>query len=221
MEAVLRNINSADWITMILFSSVLFMVLAKYFFYSRFLNFIMLPFNNKYIFMYNKKDKLLNWFNIFFFSFLILNLSLFLFFINEVFFAPMEKYAWETYGSLLLGLFVFVLVKLFFQLGNGFIFNSKETIAEIVFKKFTYFSYSGIVMLLANLGLAFVLPGSKTIILVSILLILLINSIGWITALKNHQKFIASNFIYFILYLCALEIAPLIILGSYLLERSL
>ncbi len=71
MEPVLREIVEADWITLIIFSSVIFLVLAKSLFYSRFLNFIILPFNNKYIFLYNKKDRLMNWFHIFFTCFSI------------------------------------------------------------------------------------------------------------------------------------------------------
>src|SRR5690606_28988876 len=125
------------------------------------------------------------------------------------------------YGGIVLGLTLFLGIKIFLQLGNGFIFNSKNTLSEIVFKKLSYLNYSGIVMLLANLLLHFVLPGSKTILVISILAILLINAIGWITTLRNHQKFIANNFMYFILYLCALEISPIIIVGGYLIERNL
>ena len=69
MEPVLREIGREDWITLIIFSSVIFLVLAKSLFYGRFLNFIILPFNNKYIFLYNKKDRLMNWFHIFFTAF--------------------------------------------------------------------------------------------------------------------------------------------------------
>ncbi|GGW47310.1 DUF4271 domain-containing protein [Arenibacter certesii] len=221
MEAILRNPTTADWISIILFSSILLIVLAKNLFYSRFLDFIILPFNNKYIFMYNKKDKVFNWFNILLSIFQALNLSLFIFFINESFFAPIEKYELETYGTLLLGLSLVLTVKLFFQLANGFIFNSEQTISEIVFKKISYFNYSGVVMLIANLILNFVYPESKVVILIGSLLILLINGIGWFTTLKSHRKFITSNFVYFILYLCALEVAPVILIGTYLLERSL
>ncbi|MBT8297643.1 MAG: DUF4271 domain-containing protein, partial [Maribacter sp.] len=73
MEPILRNIVVTDWITILIFLSLLFVVLVKGVFYTRFLNFIILPFNNKYIFMYNKKEKLLNWFNLFFGLFLIIN----------------------------------------------------------------------------------------------------------------------------------------------------
>ena len=34
--------------------------------------------------------------------------------------------------------------------------------------------------------------------------------------LKNYQKILIPNIFYFILYLCALEIAPLVVIGSYL-----
>lgn len=216
MEPILRNPNTSDWISLIIFGSIFFMVLAKNIFYGRFLNFIILPFNNKYIFMYNKKDKLFNWFNIFFTLFQLLNFSLFIYLASNILFALGEKHDIMGYGGIVLGLTLFLGIKIFLQLGNGFIFNSKNTLSEIVFKKLSYLNYSGIVMLLANLLLHFVLPGSKTILVISILAILLINAIGWITTLRNHQKFIANNFMYFILYLCALEIAPLVLIGSYL-----
>ncbi len=171
--------------------------------------------------MYNKKNRIFNWFNILLSAFQILNLSLFLFFIREIFFNPTEESALQTFGSILLTLTLLWVVKLYFQLGNGFLFNSEKSISEIVYKKLTYFNYSGMVMLLTNIMLNFVYPGSRPVIATSVLLILLINIVGWYTTLKNHQKFIANNFVYFILYICALEVAPLILIGTYLLDRSL
>jgi hypothetical protein len=101
-------------------------------------------------------------------------------------------------------------------MGNGFIFGSSKAISELIFKKLSYLNYTGIVMFLANCILAYVARESQFIVYAAILLILLINVIGWVTLLKNHQKFITNYFFYFILYLCALEIAPFIIIGSYL-----
>src|SRR5690606_24364536 len=186
MEPILRNPNTADWISLVILGSIFLMVLAKNTFYGRFLNFMILPFNNKYIFMYNKKDKLFNWFNIFFTLFQLLNFSLFIYLAGGILFASVEKYDIIGYVGILLGLTLFWGLKVFFQLGNGFIFNSKSTISEIVFKKLSYLNYSGIVMLLANLLLHFVFRESKTIVIISILIIFLINAIGWITILRNH-----------------------------------
>ncbi len=216
MEPILRTVNTFDWVTVLIFSSLLFLVIAKGLFYGRFLNFIILPFNNKYIFMYNKKDKLANWFHIFFTIFQLINFSLFVYLARNILLGLGQN----RYPLLFLVITGFILLffvlKIALQLGNGFIFGSSKVISEIVFKKLSYLNYSGLVMFLANVILSFVLPGSKVVVFASILLIILINVIGWVTALQNHQNFIVNNFSYFILYLCALEIAPLVIIGSYL-----
>ena len=218
MEPILRNIVVMDWITILIFLSLLFVVLAKGVFYSRFLNFIILPFNNKYIFMYNKKEKLLNWFNLFFGLFLIINFSLFLYLGRNILFEPAQNSAIIVYPLILGSLVLFLFIKLALQMGNGFIFGTQKTITEVIFKKLSYFNYSGLIMFVANVILTYIAIGSKVVFYVAFLLILLVNVIGWITILRNHQKFITSNFFYFILYLCALEIAPFILIGSYLID---
>ena len=115
MEAILRNEYTVDWITIILFSSIFFMVLAKTTFYSRFLNYIILPFNNKYIFLYQKKDKLFNWFSIFFSIFQLLNSSLFLYFAYTIFFKIPEGQQFVAYGIIFISLFLFFTIKFCFQ----------------------------------------------------------------------------------------------------------
>ncbi|QLG45683.1 DUF4271 domain-containing protein [Costertonia aggregata] len=216
MEPILRNITPKDWVTIIIFVSVLFLVIAKTLFYGRFLNYLILPFNNKYIFMYNKKDKLQNWFHVFFTIFFIINTSLFIYLARNIFLDRSGMAYPFSYLLVLGALVLYILVKITLQLGNGFVFSTQRTITEIIFKKLSYLNYCGLIMLFANIFLTYVWEDSKAIIYISILLILLINIIGWVTLIRNHQKFITSYFFYFILYLCALEIAPVIIMGNYL-----
>jgi len=216
MEPVQRVINNIDWITAIIFSSILFMVIAKNLFYNRFLNFIILPFNNKYIFMYNKKDKLLNWFNIFFTIFQLLNFSLFIYLASNIL-SNSESDKYPVFFSIILGfLFLFLIGKILLQMGGGFVFNNNKIISEFIFKKLSYLNYSSIIMLAANIILTYVLKDSKIVVFVSIFLIVVVHVIGWITIIKNYQKVISSYFFYFILYLCALEIAPIVIIANYL-----
>ena len=216
MEPIYRTTTSIDWITVVIFVSILFAAIAKGLFYSRFMNFIILPFNNKYIFMYNKKDKLLNWFHIFFTIFQLLNFSLFIYLAREIFLKPENDHYIMVYWIILALLVLFFFSKIVVQLGNGFVFNNNKIITEFIFKKLSYFNYSSIITFLANLVLAYILKDSKTVVYITIFLILLINAIGWFTILKNHQKFIIAHFFYFILYLCALEIAPFVIIANYL-----
>ena len=216
MEPILRSVNSEDWITIILFGSLLFVLAAKSMFYSRFLNFIILPFNNKYIFMYNKKEKLFNWFHIFFTIFQVINTSLFLFLAWRAFEKPEANNYPFIFPLILLGFFLFLSVKVFLQLTNGFIFGSHRIFSEMVFKKLSYLNYAGLILFIANIILTFVFVNSNLIVLIAIILFIGVNIIGWVTVLRNHQKFITNYFFYFILYLCALEIAPLVIMGSFL-----
>jgi len=121
-----------------------------------------------------------------------------------------------TYLVILGVLLLFSLLKIGVQMGNGFIFNNSRVISELIFKKLSYLNYSGIVMLLANCMLAYISRDSQLVVYVAVFIILIINVAGWITLIKNHQKLITSYFFYFILYLCALEIAPLVLIVNAL-----
>ena len=216
MNPILRTPESLDWITLLIFGSLLFVLIAKRLYYVRFLNFMVLPFNNKYIFMYNKKERLLNWFHVLFSIFQVINTSLFLFFVHENFIQTNSHQYPYVYPLVLIGFFLFILAKTALQLTNGFIFESQSIFSEIIFKKTSYLNYGGILFFLANILLAYVNISPTIVIFTAILLFLVVNIIGWILVLKNYQNFFANYFFYFILYLCTLEIAPLVIMGSLL-----
>jgi len=214
-ESLLRTVQEMDWITIILCCSILALVLAKSFFYVRFINFIILPFNNKYIFMYNKKDKLSHWFTIFLSIFQFLNFGLFIYLADAAFYNYDHAKSPLFFYTILSLLVLFFIVKILLHLTNAFIFNISEIISEFLFKNITYLNYSGFIMFIANVLLTFVVSDSKTVVYTSALLIILINIMGWAIVIRNHQKLITNNFFYFILYLCALEITPLVLIGDY------
>lgn len=59
---------------------------------------------------------------------------------------------------------------------------------------------------------AYITPINKEIMIVFCLVTLVINAIALFYSYKTNRKLIITNFFYFILYLCALEISPYIIL---------
>jgi len=216
MEPITKTFAQTDWITLTLIASLLFPLIAKSFYYPRFFSFIILPFNNKYITMYTKKEKLFNWFHILWSIFQIINTSLFIFLVWRSYSLPSEIKSQFVFPIILAGVFLFLTIKTVVQLANGFVFNSYKTFNELIFKKLTYLNYSGIILFIANVLLTYVYIDSKIVILIALIFFLVINIIGWVTVLRNYQKFISSYFFYFILYLCTLEIAPLVIMGSFL-----
>ena len=216
MEALQRTFHSNDWITVVFLLSLFCLVFARAFFLSRFQNFMILPFNNKYIFLYNKKGRLQHGFHLALTLFGFLNLSLYLVLSGKALFGQDFEpggYYLLTIGGFLAGFF---LIKMGLQLAGGFILEFGDLSSSVIFKKMTYLNYSALVMFAANLLLGYVAGDSKPVVFASIFLILGINGIGWIGILKIHQKVISSHLFYFILYLCALEIAPFLIVANLL-----
>ncbi|WP_127137251.1 DUF4271 domain-containing protein [Flagellimonas oceanensis] len=216
MEPIEKTITSLDWMTLTLFMALVVLALGKYLYHRKFLNFIILPFNDKYILLHNKKGQFSHWFHLLLTVFQLINLSLFIFLVSKSFeLIPFEKNI-STYFIILGALTLFELVKFLLQMLTGIVFNSLSLIGGLVFSKVSYLNYSSIAMAIANILLIYITTDSKTIIYVAISVIILINGIGGIKLLKNHQKALFPYFMYFILYLCTLEIAPLVLIGSYL-----
>ncbi|MEM9075880.1 MAG: DUF4271 domain-containing protein [Bacteroidota bacterium] len=216
MSPITRTIESLDWMTITLIISLLVMSLGKYLFQMRFLNFLILPFNNKYIVLSNKKGRLLSWFHIFMTIFQYINLALFIFLVKRIWDGPSNVNTFQLFLIIFGFVILFHILKTLLQLFKGFAFNTQELVWDLIYNKSTYFNYSSLVMFLSNILLIYVLKDSKTVIYIAIGFILSINAIGLLKLVKNYQKVIIHDLFYFILYLCALEIAPLVVIGSYL-----
>ncbi|MBO0321329.1 DUF4271 domain-containing protein [Muricauda sp. CAU 1633] len=216
MNPIEKTVYSLDWMTLVLFISMLIFALGKYFYHNKFLNFVILPFNDKYVLLHNKKGQLFNWFHILLTAFQAINLALFIFLALKAFDAITIENQLNTFLWVLAFLILFQIAKLALQFIKGFVFNTQGLISELVFSKTSYLNHSSILLFISNVILVYIFRDSKMIIYTTIILILLVNGIGVIKLLKNYQKAMFPYFVYFILYLCALEIAPLVIIGSYL-----
>jgi hypothetical protein len=89
-----------------------------------------------------------------------------------------------------------------------------------LFQKTTFKNYFGIVFLIANLFLLYTKTYANVVIIVAFSLICLINLLGFLNSFKNYQNRINSNLFYFLLYLCALEFGPYILLYKVIMEYN-
>ncbi|MDG1571762.1 DUF4271 domain-containing protein [Robiginitalea sp. M366] len=213
MEAIQRQMVTADWMSLIVLLSLLCLVFAKALSYNRFLNFLILPFNNKYLILNNKKGKLHSGFHISMSLFQLMNLSLFGYFAILALVPAASR--WDglfVFWMVLGGLLAFTLVKAGIQLLGGYLFEAQTAVSFLIFQKWSYFNYSSLCLFLANLLLIYLWPQAKALLFAGFILMLVVNIIGAINILKMHQMFVSTRFFYFILYLCALEIAPLLII---------
>lgn len=216
MELEYRPIESLDWITFLFLFSLMVLASGKYYHPSRFMNFISLPLNDKYVSLYERGALFFNGFHLSITVFQVVNYALFIYLTKEMLWDQSGVVSQYGFYPVLGGLLLFLVVKTVLQLGQGYIFQLESLVGDLIFYKSSYFNYSSLVVFLVNISLVYIWPQSTLLLYIALGLILVINSVGLLSVIKQHQNLIRANLIYFILYLCTLEIAPLVLFGSYL-----
>ena len=194
------------------------MAIAKLVSPKRFDDFILVIGNDKYLKIYSREQKFFDNFDALLFSNLILSVSVFCLIIFR-FTEETSKIPINSMFKLSVGIAIFVLIKVLLERLIGSLFEIDKLTDLYLFQKITYKNYLGILLLPINALLLFTFQPTLNIIYGIIILLLSINVIGLISSLKSHQSLIKNNLFYFILYLCALEIAPYIILYKVFISK--
>jgi hypothetical protein len=208
---MLREIISNEWFTALIILCIGVLTFVKVNYSKRFYDFLWVIGNSKYLKIYLRDQKFIDRFDSFLFLNLIISLSLFFFVWNNTF-NEFMGFDLVLFLKLLIGIGGIILIKVLLERLIGSIFEIDAVIDSYVFQKISYKNYIGLILIPINVLLIYAIQPSKAIIYIVIGLLLLINMIGFLTSVKMHQNLILSNFFYFILYLCALEFAPYIIL---------
>ncbi|WP_425076699.1 DUF4271 domain-containing protein [Psychroserpens sp. S379A] len=208
---MLREVISNDWFTVFLVLGLSFIVLCKFLFASRFNDFVTVIGNSKYLKIYARDQKFIDGFDALLFLNLIISVSIFLYLAYTSLVNPSE-FDLTQFFKLIFGIGVLFLIKVLLERLIGSIFEIDSLIDSYLFQKTTYKNYTGFILLPINCLLIYTISPTKHVIYACFILIVLINLLGFISTFKNHQKLLLNNLFYFILYLCALEIGPYLIL---------
>jgi len=186
--------------------------LAKYLYPKRFDEFLALPVSDKYFLVHGKDKQIGHTFSILIFGIQIICISIFVFLLFQAF-KPEET---TDNKWLLVQIFaassIFILVKFSIEKIVANIFSIDALIDQYLYQKLSYRNFLAMLLFLGNLLFLYVLqPKASSLIAFSVIIIGL-NAIILLYRFKKSGKLITSNFFHFILYLCALEIAPYIIL---------
>jgi hypothetical protein len=111
-----------------------------------------------------------------------------------------------------------ILIKILLERLIGSLFDIDKLMDVYLFQKTSYKNYTGFVLFPINLLLVYTIAPTALICYIVIGIVAVINLIGFIITLKNHQNIVVNNLFYFILYLCALEIGPYLILYKLIIE---
>ncbi|MGS2725428.1 DUF4271 domain-containing protein [Psychroserpens sp. BH13MA-6] len=208
---MLRNIISNDWFTLFLVLALICLTLSKYLFAHRFKDFLAVIGNSKYLKIYARDQKFIDGFDALLYINLIISISIFAYMSYATVIHPTAFDLYEFF-KLAFGIGVLFLIKILLERLIASLFDIDELVDYYLFQKTTFKNYTGLVIFPINCILIYTIEPNATIIYVVIGLIVLINLIGFFSSFKNHQKLLLNNIFYFILYLCALEIGPYLIL---------
>ena len=202
-----RILESRDWATVLFVLSFAIIAVTKSVFENRFADFANLIYSNKYIKVYKDSSNLKSTFTVSLFLVKVISLAFFVQ-ITLSYFGYASKTDWLLYIQILTLLVFFILSKYLIEKIIATSFNIEEFMEQFNLQKVTYRTYIGLFILPFNIILFYYDSFSKNIPLVIIAIILIINALTYFISIKNYQKLIFSKLFYFILYLCALEIAP-------------
>ena len=214
---MLREIVSNEWFTIFIVFGLVLITMSKFLFAKRFEDFLQVIGNSKYLKIYERDQKFIDGFDTLLFLNLVFGAATFSYIAYSTVISPI-KFEIITFLKVVFGVAALILMKVLFERLIASLFEIDRIIDSYLFQKTSYLNFSGFILLPINVLLIFTLEPSKTIIYIVLAILLLINLIGLFTSFKNYQKLIINNLFYFILYLCALEMGPYLILYKLIIE---
>jgi hypothetical protein len=221
IETVLqpRILEPKDWATYLFVFSFVLIAISKTAFETRFSEFLRILVSDKYIKVYKDTSHLMSGFTILLFIVQIISFS---FFIQLVlnFFGYVSKTDWVIFIRIFTFFGIFVLSKFLIEKIVATIFNIEEFAEQFNLQKVSYRTFIGLILLPINIYFFYNNTPSNIIIYFTIAVILIINLFSYLVSLKIYQNLLIGKLFYFILYLCALEIAPYYFM-YYLITKNL
>ncbi|AMA48214.1 MULTISPECIES: DUF4271 domain-containing protein [Flavobacterium] len=217
-ELIPRIVENKNWITIVFIVAIGVVTITKAVFEKRFTDFVRLLFNNKYIKVYKDPSNLMTWFTILLFFVQLISFS---FFIQLVlsYYGYTTKTNWVSFIQIITFLTFFVLSKYLIEKIIATSFDTESFIEQFNLFKVSYRTYLGILLLPVDMVLYYTNSINQYVILGVLVIILIINAVTYLVSLRNYQNLLLRKLFYFILYICALEIAPYFFMYYYITNR--
>lgn len=211
LELTERIIETNDWATYLLAFCFLLIALVRYSYPRRFMDFLMIPVSTKFFNLYAKDDTIQHPFSLLLFIAQVGCISVFTTLLIKSFLGDSLDNPW-----LLVQIFtfyaVFIIGKSIVEKMVANIFSIDAFIDDYLFQKLAYRNLLTFIVFVGNLVFIYALPNPGKALWYFALILIALNIISMYSIFRRKGGAIMSNFFYFILYLCALEISPYIIL---------
>lgn len=162
----------------------------------------------------------LNFYNFIFVVILSLCLAFIILYIQKNFIGVLPEndfyFYLKTSGIILL----FFILKLFLNLFFSLLFNLNNIILKIIYIKSSYLNFLTLVLIIWLPFIFFMTNHQVIIFYFGMSISLILSLYFYFLILKINLKLAIKYFVYFILYLCTLEIAPIILLYSVFISKN-
>ncbi|WP_125717802.1 DUF4271 domain-containing protein [Flavobacterium ustbae] len=214
-----RIIENKDWATLLFVLTFAVVAMTKSAYETRFSEFSKLIFSDKYAKIYRDNSHMKNSFTVGLFFVQIVSFAFFILLTMNIF-GHASKTDWVLFIQIATFLLYFILGKYLIEKIVAASFNIDEFVELFNLQKVTYRTYIGVLILPINAILFYYNNIPQIIPLVIIGISLCISIYSYFISIKTYQNVIIGKLFYFILYLCALEIAPYYFLYYWITKGS-
>lgn len=215
-----RILENKDWATLLFVVTFAVVAMTKSAYETRFSEFSKLIFSDKYAKIYRDNNHMKSSFTIGLFFVQIISFAFFILLTLNIFDDTVKKTDWILFIQIATFLLYFILAKYLIEKIVATSFNIDDFADLFNLQKVTYRTYIGVLILPINAVLFYYDNIPQIIPLVIIGVSLCLSLYSYFISIKTYQNVIIGKLFYFILYLCALEIAPYYFLYYWITKGS-
>ncbi len=210
MELEPRIAESTLGFTLLFVGVFVLLTLSRFLYPKRFIEFVALPINDKYFALEGKNYEIGHPFHILLFIVQWVAYATFIYLFILHFKPELKNQNW-LYLQVFTGFGAFVFFKFYFEKLVAHVFMIEQIAHRYLFEKLNYSNFIALFLLVLNMFLIYTIEPGTQLLYGCVAGIILLHLISLVSSIKRNYQLIFKNIFYFILYLCALEIAPYII----------
>jgi hypothetical protein len=215
---MIRDYILFDGFTIIILLNVIIVTIAKTLNNSKFKQFLFIYLNNSFLKFKSNDNSFLSSFNSLLNVNYIISLSVYIsiLFSNNLY-GFNNNFETSIFFTTLVFIVVFIYTKYFIEILIGWAFNISKFVVSFNLQKNSFNKLLGIFIILLNSLAIYSFPNSIIFIKISIFFVISLYVVGLYKVIRLNDNLILSNMFYFILYLCTLEIVPILFIINELI----
>lgn len=208
---MLREVTSNDGFILCALTSLTLLLIVKLMHSRRLIDFLGFLGNSNYLRIYLKDHSFFDRFDVLLFINFCLNSVAFGFIVQRAQTRNIEMSSTAVF--ICIGLLALAICsKIGFELLIGYAFDLYKEMNILIFQQISSLNFIGILLLPINLILVFQFNFEKSAVILCAISMLVVLGFGMAKTVQSNLSLVLSNFLYFILYICTLEIGPLVVL---------